>query len=258
MSTGRPNNFRGNVPRQRGIALLLVLLVMAVASILAFAMLSAGALQATAGSNGITAAAAQAQAESGIHLASYYLTHPQTAPVSAGNWGPTSVNFVSTQSASMPGSVTVTVTTLGTNLYQVITVGSVPSSTDGQAITRTITAQLEVMPSYQVTGAGAFNATNVTIGNGVTVSGSISSSGTFKITGTGAVNGNVSASSFSGNAPSGQELAAPSSPPAPTTGTVIDYSQPYFYQGDSIQPRNRQRSRRNIRINPIQSTRNLF
>ncbi|MGD0463804.1 MAG: hypothetical protein ABSB74_15055 [Tepidisphaeraceae bacterium] len=238
----RPNIFKEGPPRRRGIALVLVLIVMAVASILAFAMLSAGALQATASSNGVTAAAAQAQAESGIHLAAYYLTHPETAPVSAGNWGPTAVSFVSTQPpTTMPGSVSVTVATVAgaTNYYNVTAAGSVPTSTDGQPITRTITAQLEVIPSYQITGAGAFNSSAITIGTGVTITGTpnaFSTTGSVRISGTGTVNGNVSASSFLGSAPNGQELSAPSSPPAPTAGTLTDYSQPYYYQGTLYYP----------------------
>jgi Tfp pilus assembly protein PilX len=217
VSQRQPTIFSKSLPRRRGIALILVLIVMAVASILAFAMLSAGALQATASSNGVTAAAAKAQAESGIHLAAYYLTRPIAAPV---NWNSAPISFVSTASTqpptTMPGSVTVTVTAVAENDYTVIAAGSVPTSTDGQQITRTITAELEVIPSCQITGAGVFNATNLTIGSGVTITGGISSSG--KVTpGGGTMN----------PAP-GPQLP---SPPAPATGTVTDYSQPYYYQG---------------------------
>ncbi len=225
--------------RRRGIALILVLLVMAVASILAFAMLSASALQATAGSNAVTAAAAQAQAESGIHLAAYYLTHPNTAIgselASQEAWASGPVSFLPSQpSTAMPGTVSVTVSYLGGNFYNVIAVGSVPSATDGQPITRTITAELEAISSYQITGAGAFNVANsITIGQGVTITGSpnaLSTMGSVQITGTGQANGNVSASSVSGNV-NGSTLPVPSAAPAPTSGTITDYSQPYYYQG---------------------------
>ena len=47
MSIGQPTIFSQSTMRRRGIALILVLLVMAVASILAFALLSAGALAAS-------------------------------------------------------------------------------------------------------------------------------------------------------------------------------------------------------------------
>ena len=241
MTPRRPIRSNKTLTCRRGIALILVLLVMAVASILAFAMLSASALQAEAGSNAITAAAAQAQAESGIRLAAYYLTHPDTAPVSAGNWTSAGISFVSTAPPiTMPGSVTVTVSSTGSqNYYNVTAVGSVPTSTDGQQITRQITAQLEVVPSYQITGAGASNVTpTLTIGSGVIFDGSISTSASVNITGSGVVTGNVSASSFLGNAPEGQELSAPSAPPAPTAGTVTDYSQPYYYQGTVYYPVN--------------------
>jgi Tfp pilus assembly protein PilX len=238
MRSPPPDIFIENASRRRGIALILVLLVMAVASILAFAMLSAGALQAAAGSNSITAAAAQAQAESGIHLAAYYLTHPDTAPVSAGGWGPTTVTFTSTQPpTALPGSVSVTVAPVlgSTNYFTVSSVGSVPTSTDGQQITRTITAELEVIPSYQISGAGAFNTASLAVKSGVTINGAVSTTGTVNIQGSGAINGDVSASGFLGGAPNGQELPAPASSPAPT-GALTDYTQQYYYQGTLYSP----------------------
>ena len=207
---------------------------MAVASILAFAMLSASALQVTASSNGITAAAARAQAESGIHLAAYYLANPTAAPVSAGNWGPTVVSFSPSQpSVTMPGNVTVTVSSVSTTgqfytassagpYYTVTAVGSVPSATDGLPITRTIVAQLQAISSYQITSAGAFNGL-ATLNSGVTFAGSVVSSQTITANGgtvTGALTSNLTAS------------------PAPTAGTTTDYSQPYYYQGVLYYPVN--------------------
>lgn len=245
MSPGRQTISNCTLPRRRGIALILVLLVMAVASILAFAMLSASALQATASSNALTAAAAQAQAESGIHLAAYCLTHPNTAIgselASQETWISGPISFASTPSpTTMPGTVSVTVSWFGGNCYNVTAVGSVPSATDGQPITRTITAQLEAISSYQITGAGAFNVTNnITIGSGVTITGApnaFSTMGSVQISGTGQVNGSVSASGFPGNAPNGSELPVPSAAPAPTSGTITDYTQPYYYQGTLYYP----------------------
>jgi Tfp pilus assembly protein PilX len=219
MRSAKPDILSRPLSRQRGIALILVLLVMAVASILAFAMLTAGALQATAGGNSVTAAEAQAQAESGIHLAAYYLTHPDTAPVSAGNWGPTAVTFTSAHPpTALPGSVTLTVATVAgsTNYFTALSTGSVPTSTDGQQITRNINAELEVIPSYQITGAGEFNAASLIVKSGVTITGSVSSSGTVSTQGTGTITGQIN-----------QSLP---SAPAPST-PLTDYTQQYYYQG---------------------------
>jgi Tfp pilus assembly protein PilX len=224
MRSARLGIFLQTIARRRGIALILVLVVMAVAGILAFALLTAGALQAAAGSNGITAAEAQAQAESGIHLAAYYLTHPQTAPVSAGSWGPTAVTFTSTQPpTSLPGTATVTVAAVvgTTNYFNITSVGSVPTATSGQQITRTITAELEVIPSYQITGAGESNAASLIVRSGVTITGDVAGSGTISTQGTGSISGNIN-----------QSLA---SPPAPT-GTITDYTQQYYYQGTLYTP----------------------
>jgi hypothetical protein len=217
----RANSLKGALPRRRGIALLLVLLAMAVASILAYAMLSASALQATAGSNAVTAAAAEAQAESGIHLAAYYLANPNNAPASAGSWSASNITFGSSQSGTMPGSVSVSVSPVvsETNYYEVTATGSVPSATDDQPITRTITAQLQAIPFYQITGAGEFN-TSVTIDSSATVTGDVSSSGS--ITNQGTLTGTP------------QTNVSPA--PAPTSGTLTDYSQPYYYQGSLYYP----------------------
>ena len=79
--------------RRRGIALVLVVLVMALATILAYSLLSGSALQATAGGNAIAAATARAQAESGIHLAMYYILNPANAPATF--WNNTTSNITS-------------------------------------------------------------------------------------------------------------------------------------------------------------------
>ena len=156
MNTQFPSRIRS---RRRGIALVLVVFVMALAAILGYAMLSASALQATAGSNAVAAATARAQAESGIHLAMYYLLNPNNAPsVPPCTWS--NVTFATTQpAATIPGSVTIQVGSPSNGCYQVIATGSSGSSIGGGAVTRTITAEICVGGSYVIQQAGAFNST---------------------------------------------------------------------------------------------------
>ncbi|HTW93727.1 MAG TPA: hypothetical protein VMD30_02965, partial [Tepidisphaeraceae bacterium] len=89
--------------RHSGIALILVIVVMAIAAVMAYAMLSAGALQEQVSANSIAQANADALAESGVSLAMYYLTHTSTAPVTP-PYTESGLTF-----NSLSGSVTLTV-----------------------------------------------------------------------------------------------------------------------------------------------------
>src|SRR4051812_19980955 len=66
---------------RRGIALLLVLSVLAVASILSWSMLSAASLRARVDVNAQDATNAKLLADSGVSYGLYYLRYPEKAPV---------------------------------------------------------------------------------------------------------------------------------------------------------------------------------
>src|SRR5205823_4412594 len=79
------NNLAGKYshPRQRvvrGMALLLVIAVIALAAVLGYAMLSGATLQNRAGANQVRLAGADYLAESGMNIAMYYLQNPDKAP----------------------------------------------------------------------------------------------------------------------------------------------------------------------------------
>ena len=149
------------------------MLVMALAGILAYAMLSASAVQATAGANATAAATARAQAESGIHLAMYYLLNPGNAPASFIPGGaPVTVQFATTQPAvTIPGSVTIQVGALSNHCCSVVSTGSSDSSAGVKPVTRTITAEIQVGTPLVINQAGAFN-TAITVGANATFSSS--------------------------------------------------------------------------------------
>src|SRR5687768_9309045 len=107
------------IRRQRsGIALILVVTVLAFAAIVGFTMLSTASMQAAATRNSNLALAADGLAESGFDLACYYLLNPNKAPtfVAPGDfWRGGTISF----GPSMPGTVDITITPLATiNQYR--------------------------------------------------------------------------------------------------------------------------------------------
>jgi Tfp pilus assembly protein PilX/cytoskeletal protein CcmA (bactofilin family) len=231
--------------RRRGIALVLVVMVMALAAILGYAMLSASATQATAGGNAVAAATARAQAESGIHLAMYYLLNPGNAPSSPPcTWS--NVTFATVAPAStIPGSVTIQVGAPSNGCYQVISTGSSGTTSGGGAVTRTITAEISVGGSYQVNEAAAFNST-VTLGSQFSFTSTnpeipaLAVPSTATITNDGNISGNISAASAPGGygtQTNGTLIPASTIAPAPASSVdLYNYAQAYVYQGNTYTP----------------------
>jgi len=235
---------------RRGMALVLVVCVMAVAAVLSYALLSTASIQATASNNGVAAAVAQAQAEAGVRLAMYYLLNPQYAPTlkvsnSVSYWpgsNNTSITFstTATPSAQMPGSVIVSVTppiNQQTDTYTVVSTGSsTGAGIGGGVITRTITAQVEL--TYQIQQALALNQATLSLGSGVNVSGSpnaIRAAGNLTLLSGSNVSGAVTAASVtqkSGSVLNGTIYSASGGSPAPSTSAVNHYAT-YLYQGNT-------------------------
>jgi hypothetical protein len=232
----------------RGMALVLVVCVMALAGVLSYALLATASIQAAASNNGIASVVAQAQAEAGVKLAMYYLLNPQYAPSLLTNngvayWpgsGTTAVTFSTTGSSptQMAGSVTIKVTpptNQSTDTYTVVSTGF-SSGVGGGVITRTITAQVEL--TYQVQQAVALNQSIISLGSGVTINGSptaIRASGTLTLSSGSNITGAISAGALNqlaGSILSGSILTAPASNPAPATSAVNHYST-YLYQGNT-------------------------
>jgi hypothetical protein len=238
-----PRRSRPRRGRSRsGIALAIVVTVMAVAAVLGYAMLSGSAVQAVASANAINNAIADAQAESGIHLAMYYLLNPTHAPgySSASGWywtGASNITFAtsSTPATTMPGSVTVTVSSAGSNLYTVTAVGSSGDAwAGGGAVTRTITTTVQTLLGFSVQQAVGINST-LTYSSTMSFTGSpyaLESTGTVTLI-AGTIHGNVAANVTNiGGVITGTTSAAPSIAPTPALAAVTDY-RTYTYQGVS-------------------------
>ena len=225
--------------RRRGIALVLVTLVMALAAVLGYAMLSASSVQATASENASEAAIARAEAESGVHLAMYELLNNASLTLPA-NWSNVTFSTVGATPTAMPGSVTVAIGALTNHCCQIVSTGSSGGGSGGGAVTRTITAEVQVGTPLVINEAGAFNAP-VTVGANATFTSSTAGApavaGAGGVTNSGHINGNVTATSFAGNAPSGGTFTSVTATPAPSSGaSVTNYALPYVYQGATYNP----------------------
>jgi len=223
--------------RRGGIALVLVVLVMTLAGILAYAMLSAAAVQATASANASAAAAARAQAESGIHLAMYYLLNPANAPASFSPPCTVTATFATTQpAATIPGSVSIQVGAPSNHCYSVVSTGSSDSSAGVKPVTRTITAEIQVGSPFQINAAGGFYG-GITVGANASFSSSTTSAAAIAasgvVTNNGHISGNVNATSVTagGTWTNGSLLAASPTPAPASAANVTNYALPYVYQG---------------------------
>jgi Tfp pilus assembly protein PilX len=218
----------------RGFALLLVLIVMAVATIMAYALLASSTLQDNGSATAPLASQADALAESGVELAMYYLQHPANAPsrttattVYPAYWtGASNITF-----AGMPGKVTVTVTPSGTGTtMQWIITSSATASAGKAAVSKTVTAAALVNGTYVSTQAIGSNA-QVNLGTGANITGGINSPLAVVITGLARVSGLLSALSITGSY-SGSSAAAPISNPVPDWNSVQSYLT-YTYNNKS-------------------------
>jgi hypothetical protein len=150
----------------RGIALMLVVAAVALASVLGFVMLSSAALQTRAAANQGRLTAADYLAESGLNIAMYYLQYPEKAPGYAGNFGGVGYwngtgGYISIGSA-VDGTVDVTVTRDASDIWTYEVVSTAKTGTNSQTqITKQTGARVYVRNEYVVKHAAAFNGNTV-------------------------------------------------------------------------------------------------
>lgn len=217
----------------RGVALVLVVTVLAITAVLGVAMLSASAVQARASQSGVLASQAQGLAESGVQLALYYLQYPTRAPSvnRYGYWG--GENNISLDSAAtgVPGTVNVTVSRVARGLYDIVSTGT-RLGVNGQAIQRTITVEVQVSTGSQTGYAVAF-ANDTTVPDKATINGNVQANK--KLTAQGKIHGTVyygtsAAASGSGLIDNSAVLTDDNRWPLPTAANLRDYHT-YWYKG---------------------------
>src|SRR5688572_17227136 len=118
------------IRRATGFALMMVVAVVAIASVLGFVMLTSASMQGRAGSNHTKMMSADYQAESGLNIAMYYLQQPGHAPSQSadGYWGGFNADY--TLPNGMPCNVSVAVTRDATDpwTYDVTSTAAVGTS----------------------------------------------------------------------------------------------------------------------------------
>jgi hypothetical protein len=225
---------------RRGVALLLVLVLMTLCSVMAYAMLANASVQAQVAGNDTAGVQADAVAEAGIELAMYYLQYPSHAAslaAQSGNFPPywTGGSGISFKNAG--GTATVTVATYGTagNQWSVTSKGTVTTN-NGGSLSKTVSAVVQVNYTFVVNQAITSNS-NVSLsqnGKVMTINGTSGSSvagiqtyGTVTLAASATVNGSISSAGVSGTGSwNHSPLTGPSYGMVPAISTIPDYSQP--------------------------------
>jgi len=174
---------RKRIQKRTGLALLLVIAVLAFAAVIGFAMLSTASMQAQTTLNSNLALSADALADSGIDLACYYLVNPGKAPRPVpvgGFYDGGTISF----GANMPGTVELAISSLGNNDYKIVSIGK----TGMRNLSHTVTATVHIEPGYQIKSLLAFNNTS-TLPVTATINGDVQSNGV--LTNLGRINGNL-------------------------------------------------------------------
>jgi Tfp pilus assembly protein PilX len=208
----------------RGLALLLVIIVLAVASTLGMAMLSSGSLQANISSSAIKAAQADALAESGVQIAMYYLQNPTCAPA-----GFPAGSLTTSIGAGAPGTVTVSATPVPNQTSQYTVTAIASAGADATAtIQRSVTAVVKVNQIYQFNAAAGFNS-QITIPSGMTINGNGSAAYECNAAGGTPMVTQSIGSTVEGNV----VIAASNSTAAPTAAQIASYASYTDVSGQS-------------------------
>ena len=209
-------------PLRAGIAMMLVLGVVVLATVLGLAMISAATLQSFSAQNASAMVSADALAESGIDLACYYLIRPDKAPAFTGNYWPgkTGIGFGS----NVNGTVDVTVRLLSqdskTSTYAVTSTGK------AAGLQRVEKATVQVATGLVVTSGAGFSG-GITLPTLSQINGDIQVKGT--LINLGSVTGSIMAQAFSGLF---TQYSAANATAIPSTANVNTYGT-YTYKGQT-------------------------
>ena len=213
---------------RRGVAMLLVLSAIGVASILGVAMLTTAMLQNCTGRNATSAISADALAESGIDVACYYLLYPEEAPAFSGDFWPgqSGISFGADVSGVADVSVSLVSKTATTATCAITSVGRTSSG-----LSRQETCTILVNPGFRVKRGMAFAASSLTIPTGSVVKSDIQVAGSG--TNYGSVTGNVIVTSWTNLGTwSGSQTPAAEKTSIPPNANIRDYST-YTYRGQT-------------------------
>jgi hypothetical protein len=213
---------------RRGIALMLVLSVVAAASILSWAMLSASTLRSQVDTNAADSLEASYLAESGVSYAMYYLRYPEKSPVGLVA-GAFDTHYPGQSNLSLwadaRGTVNITVTNTAAYTFRI------RSSSSVNGTERTVSADVRLTTlGYPVTSAAGFNGP-FTVGALTQINGPVLATGavggsTANITGSPAL-----VAAGSAVVPTAAQVQLLSETGVAAVGTGVSTDRTYTYRG---------------------------
>jgi hypothetical protein len=222
---------------------MLVIVVMALATIMAYAMLSGSIMQQQVAANETSGAQSDTLAESGVALAMYYLQNPIYAPSYVPSSGTTPPYWSGTTSASftgMNGTAAITVAPAASpnvdqTLWTITSTGT-GSAAAGGSFSKATSATAQVNAIFQANQALTTNSA-VTLGANMAFHGNgypaVVSNGKVT-TGSATFGGVIDAPSISYSGARPATGLAPIVNPLPVMANVRDYTQKYTYGGSSL------------------------
>jgi hypothetical protein len=220
------------------VALLLVLVLMTVASIMAYALLGNATIEERVASNISGGVQADALAESGVELAMYYLQYPSHTPslaAQSGSFPPYWTGGTGITFKNLNGSATVSLTPYGTagNQWTVASKGTAATA-GGGSISKSLSAIVQVNYTFIVNQAittntalglsqnGKVMTVNATSGSSVA---GIQTYGAVTLGASSTVSGSISATSVSGTGSwNHSPLTGPSYGMAPPISSISNYA----------------------------------
>ena len=252
-----------SLTRARGMALVMVLVVVAFAAVMSWFMLGSSALQVQVTGNLRRSSEAECLAESGLNLATYYLQNPDKAPAGSLNaqwfWpGASGISLGSIAGdATVPvaGTVDVTVTSPQNNMFDIVAVGRAGPN-PASRMAHTSKCRVTVQDSRFFLKAAILAGGDVHVKDGVAIIGDIQSNRKVTLDAGAIVNGVVTAMMINGaGGTANSTVIQPPDQPffVPDATTVTDY-RTYVYKGVTytagVLPNPKGTDLTNITLNP--------
>ncbi len=149
--------------------MVLVLIVVALASVMAWGIIASSGTGTQISATAVTITQRKYLAESGLHLAMYYLQHPEGSPVGLkyGAWG--NVHYPGETGISlgnMPGTLDITVTNTANGVFEITSVGTL----EGDVQTASATVRLE---KYKTFSQAANFADDIKLASNISITGGL-------------------------------------------------------------------------------------
>jgi hypothetical protein len=212
-------------------AMIIVIPAVALATVLAYAVLANTGMQQQISANAELIAQADCLAESGVNYGIYNLQNPANAPPFTPStfWTGTGAAIAL---SGIPGTVNITVSSLGGNNYAVNAVATVPGS-NGGTVSRSMTAAVQAAQTFGIPNtAGGFNGNFTPALGAIThITGDLRSNGAVTLPLGSTVSGNVYGTALSLLGVLGQSfIQTPANTLQNAPTSVTDY-RTYTYNG---------------------------